>query len=74
MKKMDYLDQTGLYAIEDAVIDLIKNGKIVLFTGLFKQPLYMMEQVGLIPNIIPKEKIFKGLAACLKWIEENAKQ
>jgi len=74
MKKMDYIDQTGLYAIEDAVIDLIKNGKIVLFTGLSKQPLYMMERVGLIPNLIPKEKTFKGLTTCLKWIEENATQ
>jgi SulP family sulfate permease len=73
MKKMEYMDQSGLYAIEDVLMELVKNGKTVLLTGIPKQPLYMMERVDIIPDLIPRENIFENFSACLNWIKENVK-
>ena len=71
MNKMEYMDQTGLYAIEDSLIQLVKNGQTVLLTAIPKQPLYMMERVDLIPDLIPREHIFQDFDHCLKWITKN---
>lgn len=73
MMRMEYMDQSGLYALEDALIDLVKNGKKVLLTGIPKQPLYMLERVDIIPDLIPRENVFEDFNDCLKWIQENVK-
>ena len=71
--RMQYMDQSGLYAMEDMLQDLKKNDVEVLFVGLLKQPRYMMERIDIIPDFIPNEHIFKNFDACIKWIKENVK-
>jgi SulP family sulfate permease len=71
--RMQYMDQSGLYAFEDVVIGLRKSKIDVLFVNLLKQPRYMMERVGLIPDLIPEEHIFKTFDDCLLWIKDNVK-
>ncbi|QXP73349.1 SulP family inorganic anion transporter [Tenacibaculum sp. AHE15PA] len=71
--RMQYMDQSGLYAMEDMLQDLKKKNIDVLFVNLLKQPRYMMERIGIIPNFIPKEHIFKNFNTCVKWIKENVK-
>jgi len=39
-----YIDQSGLYAMEDVVQELVLNNVQVLFVGVLKQPRYMMER------------------------------
>lgn len=73
MKKMEYMDQSGLFAIEDALLELVNNGKTVLLTNIPKQPLYMMKRVELIPDLIPLDNIFEDFNSCLKWVKENVK-
>jgi SulP family sulfate permease len=67
------MDQSGLYAMEDVVIDLIKEGKTILLVGLLKQPRYMLERIDIIPNLIPNEYIFDTFKDCLVWINDNVK-
>jgi SulP family sulfate permease len=67
------MDQSGLYAMEDMLQELNKRGIKVLFVDLLKQPRYMMERIGIIPDLIPKEHIFKNFKLCLAWIKENVK-
>ena len=71
--RMHYMDQSGLYAIEDMLQDLKKNNVEVLFVGLQKQPRYMMERIDIIPDFIPNEHIFKDFEACMKWVVVNVK-
>ena len=71
--RMQYIDQSGLYAMEDVLVDLKKNKINVLFIGLLKQPRYMMERVGMIPELIPNEHIFSNFKECLDWIKSNVK-
>ncbi|HLT32389.1 MAG TPA: SulP family inorganic anion transporter [Aquaticitalea sp.] len=71
--RMQYIDQSGLYALEDVLIDLRKNKINVLFVGLLKQPRYMMERIDIIPDLIPKEHIFITFKDCINWIKTNVK-
>ena len=65
LSRMQYMDQTGLYVMEDTLQDLRVRGVDVIFVGLLKQPRYMMERIDIIPDFIPKERIFKSFKAYL---------
>jgi SulP family sulfate permease len=65
MNRVPYLDQSGLYALEEVVIDLINKGKKVFVVGLQKQPRYMMERVEMIPDLIPENQISSGFNDCV---------
>ena len=65
MKNVPYMDQSGLYAMEDVLLDLASQGKKVIITGLQKQPRYMMERVDIIPDLISKEQLSDGFSECI---------
>ena len=69
---MPYMDQTGLYVMEEILIDLINTGKTVLLVDIIEQPRYMMERIDIIPDLISKEYLFEDFKKCLIWIKENA--
>lgn len=71
--RMQYMDQSGLYAMEDMLQDLKKKKVEVLFVNLLKQPRYMMERIGIIPDFIPREHIFKSFDECANWIKQDIK-
>jgi len=71
--RMAYMDQSGLYAMEDMLQDLKTKNVEVLFVNLLEQPRYMMERIDIIPDFIPKEHIFKSFDECTSWIKQNIK-
>lgn len=71
--RMQYMDQSGLYAMEDMLLELKSKGVDVLFVNLLKQPRYMMERIDIIPDFIPEDHIFKSFKKCLTWIKQNVK-
>ncbi|MCB4798144.1 SulP family inorganic anion transporter [Neotamlana laminarinivorans] len=71
MGKMPYIDQSGLFALEDILIDLEKNGIHVLIVDVLEQPRYMMERIGIIPDLVSKNHIFKTFSSCLDWVKQN---
>lgn len=71
MGKMSYMDQSGLYAIEDVLQDLIQKDKKVLLVNIAEQPKYMLERIDIIPNLLPEEQIFDNFDDCLEWIKAN---
>jgi len=71
--RMQYMDQSGLYAMEDVLVDLHNQNITVLFVNLLQQPRYMMERIDIIPDVIPNKHIFKSFDTCLKWVRENVK-
>ncbi|MDY7394618.1 SulP family inorganic anion transporter [Aureibaculum sp. 2210JD6-5] len=73
MDRMQYLDQSGLYALEDVFVDLKQQGKDVLLVDVLEQPYYLMERIDIIPDLIPKENIFATFKECLVWIKANVK-
>ncbi|WP_242092531.1 SulP family inorganic anion transporter [Aestuariivivens sediminicola] len=71
--RMQYIDQSGLYALEDVLVDLEKSGIMVLLVGLLKQPRYMMERIDIIPDLVSEEHVFDSFKECTKWIKANLK-
>jgi len=71
LDRMQYMDQSGLYAMEDMLQDLKKQNIEVLFVDILNQPRYMMERIDIIPDFIPEEHIFNSFKECTKWIKEN---
>lgn len=71
MGRMQYIDQSGLYVIEDILVDLVKQGKKVLLVNVIDQPKYMLERIDIIPDLIPNNQIFKDFKSCLSWIKSQ---
>ena len=71
MKMVPYIDQTGLYALEDVIRDLEKKGVAVLMTGLNNQNLQALKRINLIPGLIPEKYHFKNFSDCIAWLEEE---
>lgn len=73
LDRMQYMDQSGLYAMEDMLQDLKTKNVEALFVGLLKQPRYMMERIDIIPDFIPNEHIFDSFDECMNWVKQNVK-
>jgi sulfate permease, SulP family len=73
MGRMQYMDQSGLYAMEDILVDLVSQGKKILLVNILEQPRYMLERIDIIPDLIPKEQLFNSFNDGLIWIKENIK-
>ncbi|WP_435414221.1 SulP family inorganic anion transporter [Polaribacter aestuariivivens] len=71
--RMPYMDQSGLYVMEEILLDLKKKNIEVLFVNLRKQPRYMMERIDIVPDLISKEHIFENFSDCVQWIKKNIK-
>lgn len=69
MEKVPYVDQSGLYAMEDAVMDLQALGIKVVFTDLHGQPREMFEQFNLVPGLVEEDYCFPDFQECSKWLE-----
>jgi len=73
MDRMPYIDQSGIYALEDILVPLKKDNKHVLFVGPMQQPKHMMQRVDIIPDVIPETAIFNNFDECLVWVKNNIK-
>ena len=66
MKRVPYIDQSGIYAIEDAVMALQEKNVLILLTGLQDQPRDMLLKVSLIPNLIPEDNLYNDFHSAIK--------
>ncbi|MBR5434257.1 MAG: SulP family inorganic anion transporter [Bacteroidales bacterium] len=68
MKRVTFMDQSGLYAMETAIKDMQASGKRVLMTIIQPQPRKMMTKLGIIPNMIPESDTFETFEDCTAYI------
>ncbi|MBK6489697.1 MAG: SulP family inorganic anion transporter [Gemmatimonadetes bacterium] len=68
MERVPSIDQSGLYALEDAVLTLRVRGVVVLLIGVQTQPDDMLRRIRLVPDLIPEEGLFEGTDSCLAWL------
>lgn len=71
MENVPTIDQSGMYALEDAVLDIEKKGINVLMTGIQKQPEDMLRNILLIPNLIEEEHLFKDFKSAILALKNN---
>lgn len=72
MKLVNFMDQSGLYAMETAIKDLQEQGTLVLMTIIQPQPMYMLKTVNIIPELVPEEHTFKTFEDCVKFLGDHA--
>lgn len=70
MDKVPYVDQSGLYAMEEAVVDLQAENVKVVFVALDGQPKDMFERTNLIPGLVDREFCFENFTEFSKWVKE----
>jgi SulP family sulfate permease len=68
MDRVPHIDQSGLYAMEDAFLDLTRRGVDVLLTGLDQQPKDMLRSIEVIPNLVPEDHIFEDFHDSIEWL------
>jgi SulP family sulfate permease len=71
MDRVPHIDQSGLYAMEEAILDLTRRGVYVLLTGLDEQPADMLRSIEVIPNLIPEDQIFEDFDDSIKWLRSE---
>ncbi|RMB63334.1 SulP family inorganic anion transporter [Dokdonia sinensis] len=71
MGRVPYVDQSGVYAIEDTVLQLKQAGIKLHIVGLKKQPKYMLERIGIIPNLIPQSEVYGTFEECISSLRKK---
>lgn len=71
MSRMPLIDQSGLYALEDILIDLTQQGITPLLVGVKKQPEYLMRTIGIIGKLVDEAHNFSNFEKCRNWIQVN---
>ena len=69
MRRVPFMDQSGVYAMETAIKDLQAQGIKVLMTIIQPQPRYILDKHHIIPIIIHKENTFETLEECNEYLK-----
>ena len=71
MNRVPYIDQSAANVYESVIQDLKKQDIEVWLANINGQPLKMFKDTGLIPNIIPQDRIFEDIFDCVRSLEER---
>ncbi len=71
MDRVPHIDQSGLYAMEDAILDLRRKGALVLITGLHPQPYDMFRTIGIVPDLLPENQLFDEFEQSIVWLKQK---
>lgn len=63
MDRISYMDQTGVYALKDALWRLTAGGVRVLLVGVPVAHLDLLEKLQVIPAVVPESDIFSDFEA-----------
>ena len=69
MRLVSFMDQSGLYAMEEAIKEIQSHGTQVLMTIIQPQPMYMLTTHKVIPEVIPQDHTFKTFEACTQYLK-----
>lgn len=69
MKKVPFIDMSGLFALEDVVKEMHAAGITVVFTMTQDQPMYLFQKNKMVPGIIPRELMFSSIEECAEWLK-----
>ncbi len=72
MDNVPYIDQSGLYAFERAMLDLRSRGKEIMLVNIQQQPRNMFEKINIIPALISQDNIADTFVTLLTKLENRA--
>ena len=68
MDRVPYIDQSGLFALEDVLMDLNQKNIDCLMVGVKSQPKYLMKSIQIIDKLIPEDRLFESFEDCKNWV------
>jgi SulP family sulfate permease len=71
MDRVPYIDQSGLYALEESILDLENKGIEVVLTGLKDQPFDQMKAIDIIPDLIPEAHVFTKVDEAFDYLKSK---
>ena len=71
LDKVPYVDQSGLYAMEDTLLELKQKDIKVLLWGIHGQPKNMFEKIDIIPDLIGHEECFDSADEIEKYLGDK---
>ena len=72
LKRVPFVDQTGAYALEEAIRVLKARGVTVLISGLQEQPADLLRRLRIIPDGISEEHTFSSFEETIAWLQDHA--
>jgi len=71
MDRVPHIDQSGLYAMEEAILELCRKGVLVLVTGLHPQPYDMLQMIDIVPDLLPESQLFEEFDSSIEWLKQE---
>jgi len=73
LDRVPYIDQSGLYALENAVLELEQRGIQVLLTAVQEQPKDKLISIDIVPDLISEEHIFDTIEDAYAYLRTHFK-
>lgn len=71
MDRVPHIDQSGLYAMEEAILDLTQQGVMVVLTGVHPQPHDMLRTIDIVPDLLSEDRIFETFEDSIPWLKAH---
>lgn len=71
LRHVPFMDQSGLYAVEEAYEYLMSKDIKVYLTGLNQQPRELLHESKIIPEIIPESQVFEEFDELIRHLEKE---
>lgn len=69
MDRVPYIDQSGLYALEETILELNQKGVEVILTKVQAQPLDMLRSIGIVPDLVPEADLFDSIGDAFAYLQ-----
>ncbi|MBQ0024451.1 MAG: SulP family inorganic anion transporter [Bacteroidales bacterium] len=69
MKRVSFIDQSGLYDFETEIKKLKDRGVTVLMTIIQPQPMKLFRKLGIIPGLVNEDHVFASFEECASYIK-----
>jgi SulP family sulfate permease len=73
MDRVPYIDQSGLYTLEEIIFDLRAQNTEVVVVGLNEQPRDMLEAIDIIPDLVPENDLFDNIDDSFSYLKNQFK-
>ena len=73
MDRVPYVDQSGLYTLEEIIFDLRAQNTEVVIVGLNEQPRDMMVAIDIIPDLMPENDLFENIEDSFGYLKDQFK-
>jgi sulfate permease, SulP family len=74
MEEVPFIDQTGLYSLQETLLTMKEREIEVVLTGLTKQPEQMLRKGGIIPQLIPDKNVCPTFSDAVDCIISDLKK